>query len=339
MNTTPTPYVSIVIPVHNQTHLVQKLLRSIFDEAMPAGSFEIIITDDGSQPPVPVETPAMHAGTAFRLIRHETSKGAAAARNTAAAEARGEVLFFLDADTILEPGSLKRVHDRFHADPQLGAVNGGGAADPANPEEGFTPRYRALIDHIQQNRRAPGACTFFTPRCGAMRKKIFDDCGRFDPAFPGASVEEYEFGHRLGRLTPIAFDGQINVLHHYQKFRKNCRNYYSRVRFWMPLFWRRRKFENFGATTGSYGVGSVFGVIAGLLLPFVCACWSVAAAFIVSFGIFLSGYWELFSWTFRLKGLFFLIKSVLLSWWLCIFITAGALAGTWDAFVGGDVQS
>ena len=339
MNATSAPFVSIVVPVYNQTHLLKKLLKSVWDEPMPAGSVEVVVTDDGSAPPVSVEIPG---GTAFHLLRHETARGAAAARNTGAEVARGDVLLFLDADTILEPGSLKRVHERFQTEPTLGALNGGGAVDPANPEDGFTPRYRAMVDHVQQNRRAPEACSFFTPRLGAVRKKFFDACGRFDPAFPGASVEEYEFGHRLTKLCAIGFDPQINVLHHYQKFRKNCRNFYSRVRFWMPLFWKRRKFENFGATTGSYGVGTVFGAIAPLLLPFACtgtASPVFLAGFMTSVGIFLAGYRELFLWTWRLKGFGFLVKTVLLSWWLCFFITAGALAGTMDTLLGGNPKN
>jgi len=332
------PYVSVIVPVHNQANLLQKLLRSIWSEDMPTGSYEVVVTDDGSARPVREELeqafPDVVRGRPLRMLRHEHSKGAAAARNTCCAAAAGEVLFFLDADTIIEAGSLRRVHDRFRSEPALGAVNGGGAMDPANPEDGFTPRYRALLDHIQQNRRAPVACTFFTPRCGAVRRKFFDACGQYDPSFPGASVEEYEFGYRLARHTPIAFDPQINVLHHYQKFWKNNRNFFSRVRFWMRLFRKHKKFENFGSVTSYYGAGSVLGAIAALLLPFVCCRMGIAIACLISFKLFLICYAELFIWTFRLKGLRFTIRSILLSWWLCLFITAGALAGAIDGLTG-----
>lgn len=335
MTSTAAPYISIIIPVHNQAHLLKKLLRSIWAEDMPAGSYEVIVTDDGSASPAAEALSAggFLDGRTIRLLRHERSKGAAAARNNSCEQATGEVLLFLDADTILERGSLRRVYDRFRNEPSLGAVNGGGSMDPANPEDGFTPRYRALLDHIQQNRRAPASCTFFTPRLGAVRKKYFDACGRYDPNFPGASVEEYEFGYRLAKLTPIAFDPEINVLHHYQKFWKNCRNFFSRVRFWMKLFRKRKKFENFGSVTSYYGAGSVFGAVAAVLAPFVCTCWAVAGAWIVCFALFLGCYAELFVWTLRLKGPVFMVKSILLSWWLCLFITAGAIAGAADALL------
>lgn len=332
------PYVSIIIPVHNQTALLKKLLRSVWAEDVPAGSFEVIITDDGSATPVApdltdAEFPSSRAKMA--VIRHDRARGAAAARNTAAAAATGEVLLFLDADTIIETGTLKRVYERFRAESALGAVNGGGAQDPANTEDGFTPRYRALLDHIQQNLRAPAACTFFTPRLGAIRRKFFEACGRFDPSFPGASVEEYEFGHRLSAHTPIAFDPNLNVRHHYQKFGKNNRNFFNRVRLWMPIFWKRREFENFGSVTSYYGFGSVFGALA---FPFLgmslMGCPYSPWLFAATFGAFFACYAELFWWNLRLKGPLFFVQCVILSWWLCLFITAGAIVGTLDVMLG-----
>ena len=336
-----TPYISIIIPVHNQAHLLKKLLRSIWAEDMPADSVEVVVTDDGSARPVAEELAGdpLISGKPIRMLRHEKGRGAAAARNTCCDAAGGEVLVFLDADTILERGSLRRVYDRFQSEPQLGAVNGGGSMDPANSGDRFTPGERSVLDHIQQNRRVIQSCTFFTPRFGAVRKKYFEACGKYDPAFPGASVEEYEFGHRLAKQCAIECDPQINVLHHYQKFGKNCRNFFVRVRFYMPIFWKRGKFENFGSVTSYYGAGSVFGAVSAALLPFVCACPIIAGAFLLTFILFLACYAELFVWTWRLKGPVFTLQSILLSWFLCLFITVGALAGTADAFLGSDVQN
>lgn len=332
----PRPYVSVIIPLHNQTDLLMKLLGSIWAEDMPPGSYEVVVTDDGSRVPAADEILRVpgSAGRPIRVFRNEKPQGAAAARNRAADEAQGEVLLFLDADTVIEKGTLRRTYDRFRREPDLGAFNGGAALEPANPEDGFTPKYRALMDHVQQNTRAPQTCSLFTPRLGAVRKKYFDACGRFDAWFPGASVEEYEFGHRLSRICPIEFDGQTNVRHHYQKFRKNCRNFYSRVRMWMPLFWGRRRFENFGSVTGSYGIGSAFGALAALLIPLMPLGILFQAAFLVSLAGFIIGYAELFMHTIRLKGVLFLVPTVLLSWWLCIFILAGAVMGTLDVLTG-----
>lgn len=324
------PYISVIVPVHNQTHLLRKLLRSVLDSADQSIPFEIVVADDGSVVPVESEIAAMKCLT---ILRHDNPRGAAAARNTAARAAVGDVLFFLDADTILNESSMRRVFDRFGRDSSLGALNGGASMDPANPESGFTAAYRAMIDHIQQDIRAPESCSFFTTRCGAVRREMFDSCGGFDSEFHGATVEEYEFGYRLSRITPIGFDRSIGVKHHYAGFWKNTRNFYNRVRYWVALFLPRRKFDNFGSCTSHAGFGSILAILwlPGLLLP--SPGWQVALA--ASAAGLLWGYHDVFFWGLRLKGAMFLAKSVLLTQWLCFAIVLGAARGAVDYLTTG----
>jgi hypothetical protein len=239
--------------------------------------------------------------------------------------ARGSVFLFLDADTLLNAGSLHHVITRFGAEPDLGAVNGGADIEPANPESGFTARYRALLDHVQQNIRAPEECSFFTPRCGAIRRELFLKAGRFNEAFAGATVEEYEFGHRLSQIAPIRFDAQLGVKHHYAGFWKNSRNYFTRVRGWAALFMTRRQFDNYGSATGAAGAGSVLALlwIPALALPTPFR----ELLALVSICGFLYGYRDVFGWSLRLKGPSFLLQSVVLTWWLCCMIVPGAALG------------
>jgi len=318
-------YLSILIPVHNQELLLQALLQSLFTAENASLPIEVIVCDDGSERPV---VPAVPHNSPFRIVRHSSIHGAAAARNTAAAAARGEVLLFLDADTVLGPGSLRHTIGRFRSESDLTCVNGGADIEPANPEAGFTPRYRAMIDHVQQNIRAPQACSFFTPRCGALRRDVFFRAGRFDESFRGASVEEYEFGHRLVQIAPIRFDAKLSVRHHYAGFWRNSKNYFTRVRRWVGLLAIRKQFDNYGSATGAAAVGSLGGFlwIPALLLPRPFRELVVA----VSVVGFLFGYRDIFVWSLRLKGAPFFMQSLLLTWWLCFMIVPGALLGALD---------
>ena len=319
-------YLSILIPVHNQSHLLKQLLASIFTPANSNLPFEVVVCDDGSQEPI---ESALVLHRSLRIIRHSTPRGAAAARNSAAEKALGEVFLFLDADTVLIEGSLQHLVARFQAEADLMAINGGADLEPANPEAGFTVRYRAMIDHVQQNIRAPRECSFFTPRCGAIRKEIFFKAGRFSESFAGATVEEYEFGHRLTRFTPIRFDRKVGVKHHYSGFWKNSKNYFVRVRAWMALFMKRRQFDNYGACTGSAGLGSILALFwaPGLLLPTPLRELVVLS----SLSGFFFGYRDIFGWSLRLKGPLFFLQSVLLTWWLCCLIVPGAMLGALDS--------
>lgn len=95
--------VSVVIPSHNRPALLQEALSSVLDQTIPAA--EIIIVDDASTPPV--NLPANRNGVPLRLLRHEQTKGGAAAKSAGAQAARGELIAFLDDDDLWAPNYLE----------------------------------------------------------------------------------------------------------------------------------------------------------------------------------------------------------------------------------------
>lgn len=92
----PAPRVSVIIPVFNDAAGVAACLHGIETQTCPAEQIEVIVVDNGSEPPLIIEE--QHP---FELIvlRH-TKPGSYAARNAAVSVARGEVLAFTDADCI-----------------------------------------------------------------------------------------------------------------------------------------------------------------------------------------------------------------------------------------------
>ena len=96
------PRLSIVIPVFNRAHCIQRALLSVREQEV--GDFELIIGDDastdGTWEVVRREFPSA------RLARLEVNSGAAAARNAALRIATGEYIAFLDSDDEWLPGKL-----------------------------------------------------------------------------------------------------------------------------------------------------------------------------------------------------------------------------------------
>ena len=87
--------ISFCIPAHNEEHLLPGTLAAINNAARELSlDFEIVVADDGSTDGTGAA--AMAAGA--RVIRIER-RHIAAARNAAAQSARGDVVFFIDADT------------------------------------------------------------------------------------------------------------------------------------------------------------------------------------------------------------------------------------------------
>jgi GT2 family glycosyltransferase len=96
--------VSIVIPAHNSARWLAATLKSALAQTWPHQ--EIIVVDDGSTD----DTAAVARSFAARGVQVLTqpNQGAAAARNTGLARARGDYVQFLDADDLLAPDKLER---------------------------------------------------------------------------------------------------------------------------------------------------------------------------------------------------------------------------------------
>lgn len=106
------PRVSVIIPYYENPAGLAQVLAGIAAQTYP-GEVEVIVADDGSA--TPPEVPAH-----VRVVRQEDlGFRAAAARNLGAAHASGEVLAFLDGDTIPEPGYLEAVVARLVAEPEV----------------------------------------------------------------------------------------------------------------------------------------------------------------------------------------------------------------------------
>lgn len=98
--------VSVVIPVYNRKHTIEKAIRSVL--AQTYHNVEVIVVDDGSTDSTPTIVAALSKeDPRIRYIRYKTNRGAQAARNTGIRAARGEWIAFLDSDDVWLPQSLE----------------------------------------------------------------------------------------------------------------------------------------------------------------------------------------------------------------------------------------
>ena len=97
---TPTRRVSICIPAHNPANL-RRVLDAVRLQTYPSSLMEVVIADDGSEPPIRVPGDYPFPVSVLRLERR-LAFGAGRARNAAACRASGDLLVFLDADIVPE---------------------------------------------------------------------------------------------------------------------------------------------------------------------------------------------------------------------------------------------
>jgi len=120
---TDDPTVSVVLPTYERPAYLKRAAASV--DAQTYDDIELIVVDDCSEPParsalagLPLESLA-----AITCLRHETNRGANAARNTGIEAANGEFVAFLDDDDWWKREKIERQVERFHdAGSEVGVV-------------------------------------------------------------------------------------------------------------------------------------------------------------------------------------------------------------------------
>lgn len=97
------PKITVVIPGYNEAPSIPCAIASVFKQTFQ--DFEIIVVDDGSTDGTGDAVEAL-GDARVRLIRHPDNRGAAAARNSAINQAKGDFIAFLDADDEWLPDKL-----------------------------------------------------------------------------------------------------------------------------------------------------------------------------------------------------------------------------------------
>ena len=91
--------ISVIIPFYKHKNKLLATLASL--RAQTYKDFEVIVVDDGNDQPLALDSKV-------QIIR-QAHTGAAMARNTGAREAKGEYLFFLDADIVMARDMLGKM--------------------------------------------------------------------------------------------------------------------------------------------------------------------------------------------------------------------------------------
>lgn len=187
--------ISVIFVQHNNTNLTVGAVAS-FKKYHPR-EVEIIVVDNAS---TELQEVALKNGlNGVNFIQNEQNVGFGAANNIAAMKAKGDVLLFLNNDTICQAEILRPVLDRFGADPTIGVIgpkllNQDGSFQLS---AGWLPSFWREIgdkaaygllrqklrfwEHgIENYFRAPKKVGWVTGAALFIRKNLFEKLGGFD---------------------------------------------------------------------------------------------------------------------------------------------------------------
>jgi glycosyltransferase involved in cell wall biosynthesis len=313
--------ISIVIPTYNASKFMPGLLDSIFKNKVD--DMEVIIVDDCSRD----DTVDIAKRYPVRVIEMEKNGGPARARNKGVEAAEGDIIFFLDSDVLVMDGTISEVENYFLGKPSAQCVIGICATRPLN--KGFVPRYMAMFEYIHLLDTPGNKVSVFAPRCGAIKKELFQRLGGYRETYKGADVEDFELARRICKTESIILNPKMLVRHQFvNNIEEAVRNYFKRAVMWIHLFLKDKKFDNAGPTAPSNGIAAIcafLSLISLLFIPVIDKAGHVFVSFLVVF-FFANLKW----WNFmrREAGLVFSLKALLLNYVLGIDIIFASMYGT-----------
>ena len=161
--------ISIVIPAYNEEALLAATLNAVRASAVAIGvPYEVIVVDDGSTD----RTAEIARENGARVVAvHLRQIGAA--RNAGAKAAAGDLLVFVDADTLITPEVLRAAVAAVDA----GAVGGGSAGRVESNDPAWGPPLMAFASWLMRTAGWAAGCFVF------VRTDVFNRVGGFDERY------------------------------------------------------------------------------------------------------------------------------------------------------------
>ena len=116
------PKASFVIPTFNDEKTIARTIKSIY-ESYPKGKSSVIVINDASTDGTSDILKALQKKYHFVLKNNASNLGKVQSINSVLPLCKGEIVFMIDTDIIVNKGSLRDIISRFQNDECVGAVS------------------------------------------------------------------------------------------------------------------------------------------------------------------------------------------------------------------------
>lgn len=185
--------VSIVIPTHNRLEKLRETVEKLRLQDFPKEDYEIVVVDDGSNPPVAFEkdftvTPDV------RIVRLEGEERSVA-RNRGAKEAKGKLVIFIDDDISTKPDFIEKhwwAHQEFSKALAVGEI-----LLPDDSQKTPFGRFRQRLekDGIPRKRGLVAEKNFCAAGNASIKRDLFLKLGGFDTTLTSAEDQDFALRH------------------------------------------------------------------------------------------------------------------------------------------------
>jgi glycosyltransferase involved in cell wall biosynthesis len=306
LNLPATPFISVVIPNYNGEKTIGRCLEAAVASNYP--NFEVVVVDDCSSD----GSTSIIEKYPCRLIRLSQHGGASKARNTGAQESTGEILFFIDGDCLLQPGTLAKAAAAYRKEGP--GVIIGGTYTLLPYDQKFFSIFQSVYIHYSEtkNTQTPD---YVATHAMLIEKNLFHKNSGFKELFMPI-LEDVEFSHRLKKKgTRLLMVPEIQVQHIFNfTLAKSLRNGIRKSKYWSIYSIKNRDLFSDSGTASQEFKFNVLSCFINILLVFLGILLKNGGVFLPVLLLFGSNCYlnrNLFRAFYRAKGPFFAIPSLL----------------------------
>jgi glycosyltransferase involved in cell wall biosynthesis len=198
------PVVTVIVPTLNRPGQLVRTLHALSRQEDIPGGFDVLVVDDGSDPPLDPDLVVAHCAVPCRVLR-TPNRGPAAARNLAASLTQAHLLAFIDDDCEPESTWLSGLVRR-HGQANGPRIIGGKTVNQLVANRfAATSQNLITIGYAHQN-RDPNQARFFAANNLSVPRQEFHLIGGFDENFRTAEdrnlCERWIFSGRSMLFAP-----------------------------------------------------------------------------------------------------------------------------------------
>lgn len=192
-----TPFVTIIMPIRNESHFIAQSLGAVLAQDYPPDRMEVLIADGMSTDDTREKITALAKKSLFPVrIIDNPGRIVPTGFNAALKQARGDVIVRVDGHTVIEPDYVRQCVNALE---RSGADNVGGRMNAVST----TPLGETIALATSSPFGVGGARFHYSDReewvdtvyMGAWRRRVFERIGFFDEEF--VRNQDDEFNYRL----------------------------------------------------------------------------------------------------------------------------------------------
>ena len=295
-------------------------------------NFEIIVVDDCSTD----DSAAIIAQYPCRIIPLSEHGGASKARNTGAQNSRGDVLFFIDADCLLQPDTLTKAASAYMKYGQEVVIGGTYTCQPY--DQNFFSIFQSVYIHSSETKTLENP-DYIATHAMLIQADIFKSSGGFNEDFMPI-LEDVEYSHRLKKMGyRMCMEPTLQVQHIFNfTLIKSLRNGIRKTKYWSSYSIKNKDLLSDSGTASQefkFNVLSCFINLIVVLLGLLLKSWLIAVPALLLYCVNLYLNRRLIMAFYETDGPYFAISAVLYYTFVYPFaVGVGAFSGIFSQHFG-----